>query len=52
MNETDQAGNTAVERAQNAQTLEVLKRAGATMPEIPEEEENELLLEYCWKGLT
>ncbi len=32
-----QAGNTAVELAQNAQTLEVLKAAGATMPEIPDE---------------
>ena len=34
MNETDQAGNTAVEWAQNAQTIEVLKAAGATMHKI------------------
>ena len=32
-----QAGNTAVERAQNAQTIDLLKGAGATMPEFPEE---------------
>ena len=46
-----QAGNTAVELAQNAQTFEVLKAAGATMPGIPDEEKNTLLLEcafyYC-----
>ena len=48
----NEAGNTAVERAQNAQTIEVLKAAGATMPEIPDEEKNTLLLEYAKKGLT
>ena len=37
VNERDQAGNTAVERAQNSQTIDVLKGAGATMPEFPEE---------------
>jgi len=36
VNERNQAGNTAVERAQNAQTIDVLKGAGATMPEFPE----------------
>ena len=30
-----QAGNTAGERAQNAQTIDLLKGAGATMPEFP-----------------
>jgi hypothetical protein len=32
-----QAGNTAVVWAQNAQTIDLLKGAGATMPEFPEE---------------
>jgi len=41
-----------VERAQNAQTVEVLKAAGATMPEIPDKEKNTLLFEYAEKGLT
>jgi ankyrin repeat protein len=48
----NKAGNTAVELAQNAQTIEVLKAAGATMPEIPDEKKNTLLLEYAGKGLT
>ena len=39
----NKADNTAVERAQNAQTVEVLKAAGATMPEIPDKEKNTLL---------
>jgi len=43
VNEQNEAGNTAVERAQNAQTVEVLKAAGATMPEIPDKEKNTLL---------
>ena len=47
-----QAGNTAVELAQNAQTFEVLKAAGATMPEIPDEKKNAILLKYAAKGLT
>jgi hypothetical protein len=34
VNETDQAGNTAVELAQNIHTIEVLKAAGATMHKI------------------
>ena len=45
-------GKTSVERAKNAQTFEVLKAAGATMPEIPGEKKNTLLLEYARKGLT
>jgi ankyrin repeat protein len=48
----NKAGRKAVERAQNAQTIEVLKAAGATMPEIPDEKKNTLLLEYAGKGLT
>ena len=48
----DKAGNTAVERAQNAQTIEVLKGAGATMPEFPEEKKNDLLIQYAEKGLA
>ena len=52
MNERDQAGNAAVERAQNAQTIDVLKEAGATMPEFPVEKKNNLLLEYAKKGAT
>ena len=47
-----QAGNTAVERAQNAQTIDLLKGAGATMPEFPEEKKNDLLIEYAKKGAT
>jgi len=47
-----QAGNTAVELAQNAQTIDVLKGAGATMPEFPEEKKNDLLIEYAKKGAT
>ena len=47
-----QAGNTAVERAQNAQTIDLLKGAGATMPEFPEEKKNDLLIEYVKKGLA
>jgi ankyrin repeat protein len=50
VNERNQAGNTAVERAQNAQTVDVLKGAGATMPEFPEENKNRLLIEYVEKG--
>jgi hypothetical protein len=52
VNERDQAGNAAVERAQNAQTIDVLKEAGATMPEFPVEKKNNLLLEYAKKGAT
>ena len=50
----DGAVNTAVELAQNAQTIDVLKGAGATMPEFPEEEKkkNDLLIEYARKGAT
>jgi hypothetical protein len=36
-----------VERAQNAQTIDLLKGAGATMPEFPEEKKNNLLIEYA-----
>jgi ankyrin repeat protein len=52
INERDKAGNTAVERAQNAQTIDLLKGAGATMPEFPEEKKNNLLIEYAKKGAT
>jgi len=52
VNERDQAGNTAVERAQNSQTIDVLKGAGATMPEFPEENKNDLLIKYAEKGAT
>jgi ankyrin repeat protein len=52
VNEQNEAGNTAVERAQNAQTIQVLKGAGATMPEMPEEKKNRLLLDYAEEGLT
>ena len=52
LNERNKAGNTAVERAQNAQTIDVLKGAVATMPEFPEEKKNDLLLKYAWKGAT
>ena len=52
VNERNQAGNTAVELAQNAQTIDVLKGAGATMPEFPEEKKNDLLIEYAEKGAT
>jgi ankyrin repeat protein len=52
MIDTDLAGNTAVELAQNAQTIDVLKGAGATMPEFPEEKKNDLLIEYAEKGAT
>jgi ankyrin repeat protein len=50
----NKAGNTAVELAQNAQTIDVLKGAGATMPEFPEEKKkkNDLLIEYAKKGAT
>jgi ankyrin repeat protein len=48
----DAAGNTAVEWAKDAQTIEVLKAAGATMPEIPDEKKNAILLKYAAKGLT
>jgi ankyrin repeat protein len=48
----NKAGRKAVERAQNAQTIEVLKAAGATMPKIPDEEKNWRLLEYAEGGLT
>ena len=48
----NKAGNTAVELAQNAQTIDVLKGAGATMPEFPEEKKNNLLIEYAQKGAT
>jgi ankyrin repeat protein len=51
VNERNQAGNTAVDRAQNAQTIDALKGAGATMPEFPEEEKNDLLIQYAKKGL-
>jgi hypothetical protein len=52
VNHKDEAGNTAVELAQNAQTIDVLKGAGATMPEFPEEKKNDLLIEYAKKGAT
>jgi ankyrin repeat protein len=52
VNEQNEAGNTAVERAQNAQTIQVLKGAGATMPEMPDEKKNRLLLDYTEEGLT
>jgi ankyrin repeat protein len=45
-------GNTAVELAQNAQTIEFLKAAGATMPEIPDKDKNKRLHAYATKGLT
>jgi hypothetical protein len=45
-------GKTSVERAKNAQTFEVLKAAGATMPEIPDDKKNCALLEYVEEGLT
>ena len=48
----NKAGNTAVELAQNAQTIDLLKGAGATMPEFPVEKKNNLLLEYAKKGAT
>ena len=48
----DAAGNTVVELAQNAQTIDLLKGAGATMPEFPEEKKNDLLIEYSKKGLA
>jgi ankyrin repeat protein len=48
----NKAGNTAVELAQNAQTIDDLKGAGATMPEFPEEKKNDLLIEYAKKGAT
>ena len=48
----DKAGNAAVEWAQNAQTIDVLKGADATMPEFPEEKKNDLLIEYAKKGAT
>jgi ankyrin repeat protein len=47
----NKAYNTALELAQNAQTMDVLKGAGATMPEFPEERKNDLLIEYSKKGL-
>ena len=54
VNHKDKAGNTAVKLAQNAQTIDVLKGAGATMPKFPEEKKkkNDLLLEYVKKGLA
>jgi ankyrin repeat protein len=50
----NKAGNTAVELAQNAQTIDLLKGADATMPEFPEEEEekNDLLMKYVKEGLA
>jgi hypothetical protein len=48
--ERNKAGNTAVDRAQNVQTIEVLKGAGTTMPEFPEEKRNDLLIEYAQEG--
>ena len=52
VNHKDKAGNTAVVWAQNAQTIDLLKGAGATMPEFPEEKKNDLLIEYAKKGAT
>ncbi len=49
VNHKNKAGNTAVELAQNAQTIEVLKAEGATMPEIPVKDN---LHKYATKGLT
>ena len=48
----DGACNTVVELAQNAQTIDVLKGAGATMPEFPDQKKNDLLIEYAEKGAT
>ena len=48
----DGACNTVVELAQNAQTIDVLKGAGATMPEFPEEKKNDLLIEYVKKAVS
>jgi len=52
VNHKDKAGNTAVELAQNAQTIDLLKGEGTTMPEFPEEKKNNLLIEYAKKGAT
>ena len=52
VNARNNAGYTAVELAQNAQTIDVLKGAGATMPEFPEEKKNDLLIENAEKGLA
>ena len=48
-NHKNEVGNTAVDRAQNVQTLEVLKEAGDTMPKFPEEKKNWLLHQYAQK---
>ena len=48
-NHKNEVGNTAVDRAQNVKTLEVLKEAGDTMPKFPEEKTNWLLHQYSQK---
>ena len=47
-----QAGYTAVVWAQDAQTIDLFKGAGATMPEFPEEKKNDLLIEYVKKAVS
>jgi ankyrin len=46
----DAASSTAVELAKDKQTIEILKRGGATMPEIPHAKNNDLLMSYARKG--
>jgi hypothetical protein len=50
VNEKNHAGNTVVELVKDTRTIEVLKVGDTTMPEIPEQKKNNLLLEYAHKG--
>ena len=46
----NKAGYTAVELAKDTHTIEVMKAEGATMPEIPYQRKDALLIEYAEKG--
>ena len=47
-----QDGNTALELTTDAATFECLVAAGAKMPDITDENKNELLLRYARTGAT
>ena len=45
-----QEGNTALELTKDAATFECLVAAGAKMPDITDENKNELLLRYAYRS--
>ena len=47
-----QDGNTALELTKDATTFECLVAAGAKMPDITDENKNELLLRYAQNGAS